>query len=59
MALHLQHLGFTYKLSLSQAGSGDARTQTLYFLITTPGEENAFRQLRLNQWVKQAVRCSA
>ena len=22
----------------------------------TPGEENAFRQLRLNQWVKQAVR---
>jgi phage terminase large subunit-like protein len=21
-----------------------------------PGEENAFRQLRLNQWVKQAVR---
>lgn len=76
-------------------GSGDARTQPLYFLITTagtdtnsicyethqkanpslgitvsidkvqaacdsakqnPGEENAFRQLRLNQWVKQAVR---
>ena len=22
----------------------------------TPGEENAFRQLRLNQWVKQAIR---
>ena len=21
-----------------------------------PGEENSFRQLRLNQWVKQAVR---
>ena len=133
MAVHLQHLGFTNKLSLSQAGSGDARTQTLYFLITTagtdtnsicyevhqkaldiiegrkidptfypviygaeesddwtdpavwkkanpslgitvgidmveaacnsakqtPGEENDFRQLRLNQWVKQAVRCSA
>lgn len=81
-------------------GSRDARTQPLYFLITTagtdtnsicyethqkakdiiegrkidptfylgiygadenddwtdPGEENAFRQLRLNQWVKQAVR---
>ena len=76
-------------------GSGDARMQPLYFLITTagtdtnsicyethqkanpsldiavgmdkvkaacesakqnPGEENSFRQLRLNQWVKQAVR---
>ena len=62
-------------------GSGDARMQPLYFLITTagndtnsitvgidkvqaacesaqqnPGEENAFRQLRLNQWVKQSVR---
>lgn len=76
-------------------GSGDARMQPLYFVITTagtdtnsicyethqkanpslgitvgidkvetacesakqnPGEENSFRQLRLNQWVKQAVR---
>ncbi len=59
-------------------GSGDARMQPLYFLITTagndtnsicykvkaacesakqnPGEENAFRQLRLNQWMKQSIR---
>lgn len=39
MASHLQHLGFTYKLSLSQARSGDARTQPLYFLITTAGTD--------------------
>lgn len=56
-------------------GSGDARTQPLYFLITTAGTDTnsicyethqkakdilegrkQIRQLRLNQWVKQAVR---
>lgn len=41
-------LGITIPLEKVQAACDSAKQ--------TPGEENAFRQLRLNQWVKQAVR---
>lgn len=41
-------LGITVGLDKVKAACDSARQN--------PGEENAFRQLRLNQWVKQAVR---
>ena len=41
-------LGETIGLDKVQAACDSARQN--------PGEENSFRQLRLNQWVKQAVR---
>ena len=41
-------LGITIGIDKVQAACNSARQN--------PGEENAFRQLRLNQWVKQAVR---
>ncbi len=41
-------LGITVSLEKVQAACDSARQN--------PGEENAFRQLRLNQWVKQNVR---
>ena len=41
-------LGITVSLDKVQAACDSARQN--------PGEENAFRQLRLNQWVKQSVR---
>ena len=41
-------LGKTIGIDKVQAACNSAKE--------TPGEENAFRQLRLNQWVKQAVR---
>lgn len=41
-------LGITVGLDKVQAAFDSARQN--------PGEENAFRQLRLNQWVKQSVR---
>ena len=41
-------LGITVGIDKVQAACDSARQN--------PGEENAFRQLRLNQWVKQAVR---
>ena len=41
-------LGITIGLDKVQAACESARQN--------PGEENAFRQLRLNQWVKQSVR---
>ena len=41
-------LGITIGMDKVQAACNSARQN--------PGEENAFRQLRLNQWVKQAVR---
>ena len=41
-------LGITVGIDKVRAACESARQ--------TPGEENAFRQLRLNQWVKQAVR---
>jgi phage terminase large subunit-like protein len=41
-------LGITVGLDKVQAACDSARQN--------PGEENAFRQLRLNQWVKQSVR---
>lgn len=41
-------LGETIDIEKVQAACDSAREN--------PGEENAFRQLRLNQWVKQAVR---
>ena len=44
--IHL--LGITVSIDKVQAACDSAKQN--------PGEENAFRQLRLNQWVKQAVR---
>lgn len=41
-------LGITVEIDKVQAACNSAKQN--------PGEENAFRQLRLNQWVKQAVR---
>ena len=41
-------LGITVSIDKVQAACDSAKQN--------PGEENAFRQLRLNQWVKQAVR---
>ena len=41
-------LGITVGIDKVQAACNSAKQN--------PGEENAFRQLRLNQWVKQAVR---
>ena len=41
-------LGITVSIDKVQAACESAKQN--------PGEENAFRQLRLNQWVKQAVR---
>ena len=41
-------LGITIGMDKVQAACNSA--------MQNPGEENAFRQLRLNQWVKQAVR---
>jgi phage terminase large subunit-like protein len=41
-------LGITVGIDKVQAACNSAKQD--------PGEENAFRQLRLNQWVKQAVR---
>lgn len=41
-------LGITVGIDKVQAACSSAKQN--------PGEENAFRQLRLNQWVKQAVR---
>lgn len=41
-------LGITVSMDKVQAACDSAKQN--------PGEENAFRQLRLNQWVKQAVR---
>ena len=41
-------LGITVGIDKVQAGCESARQN--------PGEENAFRQLRLNQWVKQSIR---
>ena len=41
-------LGITVGIDKVEAACNSARQN--------PGEENAFRQLRLNQWVKQAVR---
>ena len=41
-------LGITVGIDKVQAACDSAKQN--------PGEENAFRQLRLNQWVKQAVR---
>ena len=41
-------LGITVTIDKVQAACDSARQN--------PGEENAFRQLRLNQWVKQSIR---
>ena len=41
-------LGITFGIDKVQAACDSARQN--------PGEENSFRQLRLNQWVKQSVR---
>ena len=41
-------LGITVGIDKVQAACESARQN--------PGEENAFRQLRLNQWVKQSIR---
>ena len=46
--LSIPSLGITVGMDKVEAACESAKQN--------PGEENSFRQLRLNQWVKQAVR---